>query len=87
MRDEYEARRNIVWNGFRQMDIDFPKPEGAFYAFVPMGMPLVERVLASGVVIVPGNAFGKNAPGYARLSYSASRDTLEKALARIRSVL
>ena len=87
MRDEYEARRDIVWNGFRQMGIDFPKPEGAFYAFVPMGLPLVERVLASGVVIVPGNAFGKNAPGYARLSYSASRDTLEKALARIQSVI
>jgi aspartate aminotransferase len=87
MRREYEARRDIVWEGFRGMGIQFPKPEGAFYAFVPMGVPLIERVLESGVVIVPGSAFGKNAPGYARLSYSASRDTLEQALARIKSVL
>jgi aspartate aminotransferase len=87
MRREYEVRRDIIWDGFRGMGIQFPKPEGAFYAFVPMGQPLIERVLGSGVVIVPGSAFGKNAPGYARLSYSASRDMLDKALARIRSVL
>ncbi|HVP95005.1 MAG TPA: pyridoxal phosphate-dependent aminotransferase [Methanoregulaceae archaeon] len=87
MRREYEARRDLIWEGFRQMGIGFPKPEGAFYAFVPMGLPMVERVIASGVVIVPGSAFGKNARDYARLSYSASRETLEKALVRIRSVI
>ena len=87
MRREYEARRDIVWEGFTQMGINFPRPEGAFYAFVPMGLPLVGRVLKSGVVIVPGSAFGKNAPEYARLSYSASRETLHKALDRIKSVL
>lgn len=87
MRREYEARRDIVWEGFKQMGIVFPKPEGDFYAFVPMGQQLTERVLASGIVLVPGTAFGKNAPDYARLSYSASRETLQAALARIRSVL
>jgi aspartate aminotransferase len=87
MRKEYEARRDLVCAGFERMGIMFPKPEGAFYAFVPMGSSLVERVLGKGVVIVPGSAFGKNAPGYARLSYSASRETLQKALDRIQSVL
>jgi aspartate aminotransferase len=87
MRKEYEVRRDLVYDGFTKMGIGFPKPEGAFYAFVPMEKALTDRVLERGVVIVPGSAFGKNAPGYARLSYSASRDTLNKALERIRSVL
>jgi len=52
------------------MGIDFPIPEGAFYAFVPMDQSLISRILSKGVVIVPGSAFGTNAPDYARLSYA-----------------
>ncbi len=87
MHREYEARRDLIFNGFKSMGINFPKPEGAFYAFVPMDQPLISRILAKGVVIVPGSAFGNNAPDYARLSYAAPRKTLEEALQRIQSAL
>jgi aspartate aminotransferase len=83
MRDEYRARRDILYDGLKQLGFDFPLPEGAFYAFVPMKQALVERILSRGVVIVPGSAFGANAPGYARLSYATSRENLLKALDRI----
>ena len=36
MRDEYLARRDIIWQGLSGMGLEFPLPEGAFYAFVPM---------------------------------------------------
>jgi aspartate aminotransferase len=87
MKQEYQARRDLVYNGFKSMGIDFPIPEGAFYAFVPMDQPLISRILSNGVVIVPGSAFGKNAPDYARLSYAAPRIILEEALIRIQSAL
>ncbi len=84
---EYEARRDLIYKGFKSMGIDFPIPEGAFYAFVPMDQSLISRILTKGVVIVPGSAFGTNAPDYARLSYAAPRSILNEALARIQSAL
>jgi aspartate aminotransferase len=51
--------------------------------FVPMGEKLIGRVLARGVIIVPGDAFGENAPGYARISYATTRENLKCALDRI----
>jgi aspartate aminotransferase len=87
MRQEYQARRDLIYQGFKSMGIDFPIPEGAFYAFVPMDQQLISRILLKGVVIVPGSAFGSNAPDYARLSYAAPRKTLEQAIQRIQSAL
>ncbi|MCX6698678.1 MAG: pyridoxal phosphate-dependent aminotransferase [Methanomicrobiales archaeon] len=87
MHHEYKARRDLIYHGFESMGIRFPIPEGAFYAFVPMDQGLISRVLSKGVVIVPGSAFGKNSPNFARLSYAAPRSTLDEALARIRSAL
>jgi aspartate aminotransferase len=83
MSNEYLARRELVYQGLTDIGFSFPRPEGAFYAFVPMEARLLDRVLGKGVVIVPGSAFGKNAPGYARMSYAASRENLREALLRI----
>jgi aspartate aminotransferase len=86
MRDEYEARRDLIWKGLNDMGLPFLKPEGAFYVFVPMKPALTEKIIASGVVIVPGSAFGVNAPDYARFSYATSRENLNRALDRIRKI-
>lgn len=83
MRDEYEARRDLIWNGLKDMGFDFPKPEGAFYTFVPMKPALTEKIIASGVIAVPGSAFGVNAPEYTRFSYATSRQNIMTALGRI----
>lgn len=83
MRDEYEARRDLLCGGLKQIGLDFPVPEGAFYAFVPMKLELIEKILSRGVMIVPGSAFGLNAPEYARMSYATSRENLVRALERI----
>ena len=75
-------------------------PEGAFYHFVDCRglygrrMPergvigddgdVCEHLLAGrGVVLVPGREFG--GPGFFRLSYATSADTLEEACRRIRA--
>jgi aspartate aminotransferase len=83
MRDEYEVRRDLIWGGLKKLGFDFPKPEGAFYTFVPMDPALTEKIIASGVIVVPGTAFGVNAPAYTRFSYATSRDNIRTALERI----
>jgi aspartate aminotransferase len=85
MRDEYEARRDLIWQGLTDMGLPFPKPEGAFYAFVPMKPALTEKIIAKGVIAVPGTAFGVNAPEYTRFSYATSRQNISKALERIKA--
>ena len=83
MRREYQARRDLLYEGFIKMGIYFPIPEGAFYMFVPFGQDLTNKILSRGVVIVPGSAFGKHAPEYARLCYAVSRETIAEAIHRI----
>jgi aspartate aminotransferase len=87
MKNEYHARRDLICKGLTAMGFSLVVPEGAFYAFVPMNPALVQKVIDRGVIVTPGSAFGSNAPDYARLSYAASRENLEKALERIRMAI
>jgi aspartate aminotransferase len=87
MRDEYQARRDLIWGGLAKMGFDFPKPEGAFYVFVPMKPALTDKIIASGVIVVPGSAFGVNAPEYTRFSYATSRQNIMTALERIEKIV
>ena len=70
---------------------------GAFYAFADVSQAMAKLGLADdnefagylittvGVAVVPGSGFG--APGHMRLSYACSRETLEKAVERMRKAL
>jgi aspartate aminotransferase len=87
MRDEYRVRRDILCNGLNDLGFEFPVPQGAFYAFVPLGTEVTAQVLDAGVIIVPGDAFGERANNYARFSYATSRENLRLALKRIESVV
>ncbi len=87
MRDEYRARRDLICKRLKDLGFVFPVPEGAFYAFVPMKPRLTQRIIEQGIIIVPGTAFGVNAPEYARFSYATSRENINRALDRIQNVL
>jgi len=83
MREEYRARRDLLYDGLTGIGFDFPRPEGAFYMFVPMGRTLIEKAVENGIIIVPGSAFGSRAPEYARFSYATSRENLSRAVGRL----
>ena len=71
--------------------------DGAFYAFPSLkgamekagisdDVAFAEKLLTdAGVALVPGSAFGS--PGYARLSFATSLDTLKDAVARLTKAL
>ena len=87
MRDEYRARRDMICVGLARLGFTFPTPEGAFYAFVPMKPALTQKIIEKGVILVPGAAFGVNAPEFTRFSYASSRENIETALDRIEKAI
>ncbi len=87
MREEYRARRDLLYEGLTDLGIEFPRPEGAFYAFVPMGRERIRQAIEKGVIIVPGEAFGSRAPDHARISYATSRENLSRAIERLGEIV
>jgi len=87
MCDEYKMRRDLFCKGLAALGFSFPVPEGAFYAFVPMKPALTQKIIESGIIVVPGTAFGANAPEYTRFSYATSRQNIMTALERIEKIV
>ena len=87
MRDECHAWRDLFCRGLSALGLDYPLPEGAFYAFVPMKTAFSQHIIDAGVVIVPCLAIGIKAPEFARMSYATSRKNLGRALDRIKKVI
>ncbi|ESP89120.1 pyridoxal phosphate-dependent aminotransferase [Candidatus Halobonum tyrrellensis] len=80
MRDSFERRRDIVLEGLADAGLDCPTPQGAFYAMPEVPEGFVDACIDRGVVVVPGDAFGANGAGYARISYATGEDDLREAL-------
>ena len=90
MRDEYDARRRLVVDGFNKLGLDCFTPQGAFYVFPCIkstglsSEEFCERLIYSKkVAVVPGTAFGDCGEGFVRVSYAYSIAHLKTALERI----
>lgn len=87
---EYDRRRRMMVEGFRNMGLDCFEPRGAFYVFPSIrntglnSLQFAESLLqAEKVALVPGNAFGECGEGFVRCSYASSSKNLAEALDRI----
>jgi aspartate aminotransferase len=91
----FRERHDIVQPLLDSIDgISCQPGSGAFYLFPDVSVVLERKDLAddvaycqalldeTGVALVPGTAFG--APGFVRISFAASLDTLREAIERIR---
>ncbi|ELZ02661.1 pyridoxal phosphate-dependent aminotransferase [Natrialba asiatica] len=76
----FEERRDVVVDGLEDAGLEVPTPSGAFYAMPKVPEGWCDEVLDRGVVVVPGEAFGSNGEGYARLSYATGMEELKEAL-------
>ena len=90
MREAYDARRQIMVTGFRNMGLSCFEPLGAFYVFPciqSLGVSseeFCEKLLfAEKVAAVPGNAFGVCGEGFIRCSYASSAAKIRTALERM----
>ncbi|SUP44921.1 pyridoxal phosphate-dependent aminotransferase [Veillonella criceti] len=90
MREEYQARRDLIVAGFQKMGLPIAVPEGAFYVFPDISSCglndfdfAVQLLQQEHVAVVPGSAFGECGKGRIRCSYASSRETIQEALIRI----
>ena len=88
----YARRRAYVCRRLREMELDFPEPEGAFYVFPdisPFGLSAEEfctrMIREAQVAAVPGSCFG--CEGHIRISYCCSDADLEKGLDRMEAFI
>ena len=78
----YRQNRQALMDALLEYGYEMAKPEGAFYLFVkaPNGddQAFYKQALAYDLLFVPGSAFG--CPGYFRLCYCVSYDTIVRGL-------
>jgi len=93
MRDIFQRRRDHLLALIRRdCDLRCVTPDGAFYTMVDIArygssMEVAEAMLESGVVTVPGNAFGNEGEGFLRVSFCADLPVLAEGVKRMASAL
>lgn len=95
MKVEYQKRRDYMTKELTDLGFEVASPDGAFYIFakIPANLPTDSwefvRDLAkkAKLALIPGASFGKGGDGYVRLSYAASMETLQEAIARIQAYM
>lgn len=87
MRQQYEKRRNYVYQCIADMGLEAIKPDGAFYLFVSIektglsSNEFINRlVVEEKVAVIPGYGFSEYGEGYIRISYACSRENLEEGM-------
>ena len=78
----YDRNRETLYNGLKECGFECIKPEGAFYLFVKSPVADEKEFCATGkkynILMVPGSSFA--CPGYVRLAYCVSYDTIINSL-------
>ena len=94
MRDEYNRRRKLMYEGLNALGLPTFEPFGAFYVFPNIlntgldDQAFSEKLLMEEkVAVVPGSSFGEAGAGFVRCSYATSYEKLEQALEKIGAFL
>ena len=90
----FEKKQKIVVEGFNELGWDMDKlnpPKATFYLWLPIpsryksSKEFTDAVLnKSGVVLVPGNAFGQYGEGWFRMSIVAADDDMVEVIRRLK---
>ena len=83
----YNRNRETLYNGLVEVGFECIKPQGAFYLF--MKTPGDDKEFANiakkyNILLVPGSSFG--CPGFVRIAYCVSYDTIVNALPKFKEL-
>lgn len=80
--DEYKVRRDFLYDNLTRIGFSCVKPQGAFYLFLksPIAddIAFVKHAVKYNILLVPGSGFG--CPGYFRISYCVSFDSIKNSI-------
>lgn len=84
----YDKNRLALYNGLTELGFACIKPQGAFYLFVKSPVPNEKDFCEAGkkynILMVPGSSFA--CPGYVRLAYCVSYDTIINSLPQFKKL-
>ena len=85
----YNRNRETLYNGLTEIGLKCIKPEGAFYLFVKSPVE-DEKAFCNvakkyNILVVPGSSFG--CPGYVRMAYCVSYETIVDSLPKFRELM
>lgn len=91
----FETKQNILTTGFKELGWDIDNlniPKATFYLWLPIppryksSEDFTTAVLeTSGVVLVPGSAFGKCGEGWFRISAVTTEENLQEVINRLKT--
>ncbi|AFS79324.1 aspartate aminotransferase AspB [Gottschalkia acidurici 9a] len=85
----YNKNREVLYKGLTEVGFECIKPEGAFYMFVksPIEKDIDFANMAKkyNILVVPGSAFA--CPGYVRIAYCVSYETIINALPKFKELM
>lgn len=88
---KYQKRRDILVDGLSDIGWKIVKPQATMFvwAALPPGYKdskqfAIELLEKTGVLVIPGVAFGKNGEGYVRIALVQGEDILKEAINRIK---
>ncbi len=78
----YNDNRELLYNSLLEYGFECAKPQGAFYLFLKSPVEdekvFVEAAKKHHILMVPGSSFA--CPGYVRIAYCVSHDTIKNSL-------
>ncbi len=92
MTSTYQARRDLMISGLKDMGFEVDPPKATFYLWiqVPEGYSsasFATRLLEeAGLVVTPGNGFGEPGEGYFRIALTQTMDRLSETLERLKKM-
>jgi len=93
IRDTYQGRMDVLYNGLKNLGLELEKPKATFYLWVkvPKGFDSIGFVThllkKAGVLTTPGNGFGASGEGYVRFALTVPAKRIEEAVERIKKVI
>ncbi|MEG6615675.1 LL-diaminopimelate aminotransferase [Peptococcaceae bacterium 1198_IL3148] len=86
----YQKRRDILVNGLAAIGWYMPKPQASMFIWAPLPEGYtnskefaIELLETTGVLVIPGNAFGNEGEGYVRIALVQPEEELREAVKRI----
>ena len=92
MQKIYQARRDALIGGLREIGLNPEMPKATFYVWCPIPAKYKSREFTAlllreaGIVTTPGSGFGEPWEGYIRLALTVSKERIEEAIQRIRKI-